>query len=294
MEGVLNGAMQAVAKVGGFGATVTGMADGPDVETTERYTGGGRVTRQRRLAEKQGRVHEIAVTVFGWKVLLLIDAATKIPLAVNVGPLPEHEALWARALVTEARLHLAGGARLAKVGFDHGIWDGPTLGWLDQQGLRGVAPAKAKMAVTADAHAQAAAGEGVTVGRRVHTVRPGPGRMARTTRLETAVVGLTGLTTDDQDGPPEPECQANRRDCQASPINGVVVRTWQGQADGPGGKTVVRTNAPVQQPLRVFDDGDERRRIENCCLKGAKQPWELGHPPRKTNGPCECMWASPC
>jgi hypothetical protein len=38
-----------------------------------------------RIEDKQGRVHEIKVTVYGWKVLLLIDAATKIPLAVKVG-----------------------------------------------------------------------------------------------------------------------------------------------------------------------------------------------------------------
>jgi hypothetical protein len=63
-----------------------------------------------------------------------------------------------------------------------------------------VVPAKANRAGTADARAQAAAGEGLTVGRRVHTVRHGPGKGARTERLETEVVGLTGLTTDDQDG----------------------------------------------------------------------------------------------
>ena len=59
-------------------------------------------------------------------------------------------------------------------------------------------PAKTTMAVTADARAQAAAGEGSTVGRRVHTVRHGQGRRAWTERLETEVVGMTGLTTDDQ------------------------------------------------------------------------------------------------
>jgi hypothetical protein len=36
-------------------------------------------------------------------------------------------------------------------------------------------PAKESMAVTVDARAHAAAGEGVTVGRRAHTVRHGQG-----------------------------------------------------------------------------------------------------------------------
>ncbi len=62
----------------------------------------------------------------------------------------------------------------------------------------------------------------------------------------------------------------------------MVVRKWQGKDDGPGGKTVFLTNAPVEKPLQVFDDDDDRSLIENCCIKEAKQQWDLGHPPQKT------------
>jgi hypothetical protein len=125
LQAVFNGAIRALAKAGVFGQQVTGLADGTDLETTERYTGCGQVTRMVRIEDKRGQVHEIEVTVYGWKVLLWIDAATKIPLAVNVGPIQEHEALWTRALVTHARLNRQGEARLHKVIFDKGFWDGP-------------------------------------------------------------------------------------------------------------------------------------------------------------------------
>jgi hypothetical protein len=138
------------------------------------------------------------------------------------------------------------------------------------------------MAVTADARAQAAAGEDITVGRRVHTVRHGQGREAWTERLETEVVGITGLTTDDPYGTVEHRREANRRDCQAHPIHAVVVRQGQGKDDGPGGKTVFLTEASVDQTWQPFDADDERRLIENCCLKEAKQPWNLRHPPQNT------------
>jgi hypothetical protein len=59
------------------------------------------------------------------------------------------------------------------------------------------------MAVTADARAQAAAGEGITLGRQAHTVRHGQGCTAWRERLETEVVGLIGLTTDDHYGTAE-------------------------------------------------------------------------------------------
>jgi hypothetical protein len=138
------------------------------------------------------------------------------------------------------------------------------------------------MAVPADARAQAAAGEEITVGRRAHTVRHGQGQTARTARLETEVGGIAGLTTDDQYGTPEHGRQTNRRDFQPHPIHAVVVRLWPGRDYGPGGKTVLLTNASVERPLPVFDDDDDRRLIEHCCSKEAKQPWELGHPPQKT------------
>jgi hypothetical protein len=282
LEAVFNGSIRALAHAGVFGAKVTGIADGTDLETTECYRDCGQVTRKVRIEDTQGRMHEIEVTVYGWKVLLLIDAATKIPLAVKVGQIQEHETHWTRALVTQARANLAGHARLQKVVFDKGFLDGTDLWWLDQQGLTFVVPAKTNMAVTADARAQAMAGEGITVGRRVHTVRHGQGRTARSERLETEVVGIAGLTTYDHYGPPEHGRQAHRRDFQANSLNAVVVRKWHGRDYGPGGKTVFLTNASVQPPLTPFDDYDDRSLIENCCIKEAKQQWELGHPPQKT------------
>jgi len=220
--------------------------------------------------------------VYGGKVLLLIAAVTHLPLAGNVGLLQEHEALWARALVTHARMHRAGDAHLAQIVFAQGFGDGPTLWGLDQQGLRLVVPANATMAVTAEARARAAAGAGVTVGQRVHTVRHGQGHGAWTARLAPAVVGITGLTSDEPSGTEAHGRRHNRRDCEPNPIQAVVVRQWQGKDSGPGGNTGFLTKAAVQQPLQPCDDDDDRRRIEHCGSKEATQPWALGPPPQKS------------
>jgi hypothetical protein len=213
-----------LATAGVFSKKVTGMADGTDLETTERYAGCGQATHKRRIADKRGKVHEIEVTVYGWKVLLLIDAVTTIPLAVKVVQIQEHEALWTRALVTQAGANLAGSARLHKVVFDKACLAGTDLWWLDRRGILFVVPAKDNMAVTADARALAAAGEGGTVGRRGHTVRHGQGRAAWTERLETEVVGITGLTTYEQYGTEAHGRHHNRRDFESNLINAVAVR----------------------------------------------------------------------
>jgi hypothetical protein len=93
-EAGFNGAIWALAQAGGLGAKVTGMADGTDLETTEPDIGCGQVPRTVRLEEPQSRVHEVEGTVYGGNGLLLSDAVTKIPLAVKVGTMQDHEVLW--------------------------------------------------------------------------------------------------------------------------------------------------------------------------------------------------------
>ena len=282
LEVLFNHVIRALAKAGVLAAKVTGLVDATDLETTAHYEGCGQVTRQRKITDKRGHVQEIEVTVYGWKLIVLIEARTKIPLAATVVPIQEHETRSLRALVTQARTNLAGPARLHKVVFDKGFLDGVDLWWLAQRDMLFVVPAKDHMAVTIDAQAQAAEGEGVSVGRRAHTVRHGQGKTAWTERLETEVVGITGLTSYDQYGTPEHGRHHNRRDFQANPLNAVVVRQWNGHAYGPSGKTVFLTNAAVDKPLQPFDDDDDRSLIENCWIKEAKQPWNLKHPPQKT------------
>jgi hypothetical protein len=189
LEALLNRVIRALAKAGVWlAAKVTGIVDATDLETTAQDEGCGHVTRTRKITAKRGQVHEIDVTIDGWKLIVLIEARTKIPLAATVVPIQAHETLSLRALVTQARTNLAGHARLHKVVFDRGFVDGVDLWWLQQHGLLLVVPAKENMAVTIDAQAQAAAGEDVTVGRSVHAVRHGQGKTAWTERLEIGVL----------------------------------------------------------------------------------------------------------
>jgi Transposase DDE domain len=281
LEALFNGSIQALAQAGRLGTTVTGILDATDLETTQHYAGCGQVTRKQKVTDKWGKVHQIEVTVYGWKVLVLIEVRTKIPLAVKVVKIHEHEGLWMRALVIQAQANLAGATPLDKLVFDKGFWDGTDLWRLDQRGITFVVPAKDNMAVTADARTQAAAGEEITMGHRVHTARHGQGKTAWTERRETEVVGITGLTTSDQDGTPEHGRHHNRRDFPPHPIKAVVVRKWNGRDYGPGGKTVFLPNAAVTKPLQPFDADDGRSLLEHCCIKEAKQQWDLGHPPQK-------------
>jgi hypothetical protein len=282
LEAVFNGVSRALAQAGVLGKRVPGMMEGSDRETPHSDQGCGQVTRTRRIEDKWGRVQEIEVTVYGWKVLLLIEAVTTSPLAVKVVQIHEHEALWTRALVTQSQANLAGHARLHNVVCERDFLAGTDRWWLDQQGRRFVVPAQDTMAVTADARPRAAAGEGVTIGHRVHTVRHGQGHEAWTERLETEVGEIPGLTTYEPYGTEAHGRHHQRHDFEANPINAMVVRQWHGKDYGPGGNTVCLTNASVAKPRQPFDDYDDRSLIEHGCSKEAKQQWDLKHPPQKT------------
>ena len=137
-----------------------------DRETTERAQGCGQVTRQVRAGRRRMGERTRVRSRSRVEGTLLIDAVTKIPLAGKGGPIDAHETPWTRALVTQARAHLAGTAGLYKRVCDRGCLEGTDLWWLDQQGILWVGPAKTTRAVTVEARAPAAAGAGLSHGRR--------------------------------------------------------------------------------------------------------------------------------
>ena len=84
-------------------------------------------------------------------------------------------------------------------------------------------------------------------------------------------------------GTPEHGRHANRRDFQAQPhqCGGGAPVAGQGLW-ARGQNRVPDQRLGGASPCRPFDDDDDRSLIENCCIKEAKQQWDLGHPPQKT------------
>ncbi len=281
-EAWCHGVIRALATAKVCAATVTGLVEATDLETTAPDEGGGHVTRTRKSTDTRGHVHEIEVVGSGWKRLGVSAAQTTIPLAARGVPIQAHATLALRAWVTQARTPVASHARLPTVVCDPGVWEGVERWWLDQHGIRCVVPAKANLGGTVDAPAHAAAGAGVTVGRRVHTVRQGQGQPAGCERRETAVVGSVGLPPDDQDGTPAHGRHATRRDFQPHPITAVVVRQGTGHAYGPAGTPVFVTKAPGDTPVAPCDDDAARRLLAHGSRTEPTQPWRLTHPPQKT------------
>jgi hypothetical protein len=153
LEAWVNGPLRALATAGLWDATVTGMIEAPDLDTTAADAGRGPATRQRQIPAIPGSGHASAVTVDGWKPIVVRDARPTMPLAVKVVPIHAHEGLSRRAVVTQARPTLAGASRRHQVSCERGVVAGVARGWLAQQGLTCVVPATDHLAVTAEARA---------------------------------------------------------------------------------------------------------------------------------------------
>jgi hypothetical protein len=253
--------------------------DGSKLPTPQSYEGCGKIKQTRKVKVK-GQKEPVTQEyyVYGWKVLVLMDVQTRLPLAMKLVPIQEYEGRWLVPLLEQAQRNLGTHAHIGTIVIDRGYLDGEDLWHVHQLGVRFVIVGKANMAVVQDAHGLAQ-GERARVRERV--VRHGHGKTASEERLRTEVVGLEALTSYDSYGAAEETHHAHRRDYEGQPINAVVVRRWDNRVP-KGGGTVYLTNAPVNDPFTVFDTSDWRSVIENGIFKEGKHPWHLLRFPKRT------------
>src|SRR6266702_2684966 len=279
MERLFNAMVRCVVEWGLVDGPRLAALDGSKLPTPETYESRGKLkqTRSVKVKGQKERATE-EYYVYGWKVLVLIDVHTRLPLAMKVVPIQEYEGRWLVPLLEQAQRNLGTRGHIQTIVIDRGYLDGEDLWRVDQQGVRFVVVSKSNMTVTQDAQALA---KRERVRTRERVVRHGHGKTAREERLRTELVGIEGLTTYDSYGDPEHTQQAQRRDYEGYPINAVVVRRWENWTPTTGG-TVYLTNGPVKDPFVIFDTYDWRSVIENGIFKEGKHPWHLGKFPKKT------------
>jgi hypothetical protein len=279
MERLFNQMVECLARKGFFQGKLIVALDGSKLPTTKKYQGCGKLKESKKVKIKGQK--ELAVQehfIYGWKVLVLIEVQTRLPLAMKVVQIQEYEGCWLLPLVEQAQKNLLGKAQISKVVVDRGYLDGEDLWQLDQRGILFVVVAKAGMVVAIDAQSLA---KDEPSSQRVRVVKRGHGKNATEERLRTELVGIEALTTYDAYGDPEQTKHHNRKDFVGQPINAVVVQMWNNRAPSTDG-IVYLTNGPVSDPFVVFDDYDWRSVIENGIFKEGKHPWHLGQFPQKT------------
>ena len=279
MERLFNRMVQLLARRGLFSGKLVVALDGSKLPTPRSYQGCGKLKQTRSVkvkGQKEAATEEYYV--YGWKVLVLIEVQTRLPLAMKLITIQEYEGKWLVPLLEQAQHNLGTQAHIETIVVDRGYLDGEDLWRVHQLGVIFVICGKASMAVTQDAQGLAKA-ERASVRERV--VRRGHGKTASEQRLRTELVGIEALTSYDQYGDAASTQYAHRTDYVGQPINAVVVRKWENRIPKTGG-TVYLTNGAVRDPFVVFDTYDGRSVIENGIFKEGKYPWHLLNFPKRT------------
>jgi hypothetical protein len=279
IERLFNTMVHLLARRGWFAGTLLVALDGSKVPTPESYEGRGKIKQTRKVKVK-GQKEPVTQEyyVYGWKVLVLIEVQTRLPLAMKLVPIQDYEGKWLIPLLEQAQRNLGTQACIGTIVVDRGYLDGEDLWRVHQKGIIFVICGKSSMAVTQDAQGLAQAQQAVV---RERVVRRGHGKTATDQRLRTELVGLEALTSYDQYGEAHDTQHAHRRDYVGQSINAVVVRKWENRVPQTGG-TVYLTNGEVRDPFVVFDTYDWRSVIENGIFKEGKHPWHLLKFPKRT------------
>src|SRR5947209_14743294 len=181
MESLFNQMVQCVVGWGLVDGERIVALDGSKLETPPTYENCGKLkqTRSVKVKGQKERATE-EYYVYGWKVLVLIDVHTRLPLSMKVVKIEEYEGRWLLPLLEQAQRNLGTRGHIGTIVIDRGYLDGEDLWRVDQQGVRFVVVSKSNMTVTQDAQALA---KRERVCTRERVVRHGHGKTATEERV---------------------------------------------------------------------------------------------------------------
>ena len=239
----------------------TYILDATDLPTTNRYRGCGVKKVVKKVWSQEGKEMEVAEYVYGYKLLVLMEARHKLVVAARVVKINEQEKKFTKRLVREAQQRTGGGVKVLLV--DRGFIDGVLLWWLGKKmGIRFVIPARSNMEISQDL-------------RGFRWEKADGQRVFWEESEEVKVLGVRGLLSYDQFGEEGHKRRKGRKDFQAHPINGVMVVRWKGKDYVPGEEKVFLTLLPVSRPLGVLEQYGLRSEIENQGFRELKQGYHL-------------------
>lgn len=208
--------------------------------------------------------------LFGWRLIVLVDLVTLIPLALKIVQIQSHEAPYLLELVQQAQRNLEPYSRIRWLVVDRAYVDGPSLYALHELGIKFVVIAKTNMKIYATA---CRLSRQALIHQRVETRRHGHGSQAWDEPLVSQVRSVTDLRDWAAYRPPkQPGKRLARHNRPA--LNAVVVQQWRNETPS-GGARVYLTNLPVTDPWPVVDAYDDRSWIENGLFRQNKQFWRL-------------------
>ncbi len=152
MERLFNQMVQLLARWGFFQGQLVVALDGSKLPTPASYEGCGKI-KQTRNVKVKGQKEPVTEEyyLYGWKVLVLIEVHTRLPLAMKLVPIQDYEGKWLVPLLEQAQQNLGKHAPIGTIVVDRGYLDGEDLWRVHQKGVIFVICGKTTMTVTQDA-----------------------------------------------------------------------------------------------------------------------------------------------
>lgn len=283
LERFFNGVIRILADNRFFPKRVHALLDASEIQTTENCTGCGKVSKEKapELRLRKGRIRKVVETVFGFKIWVVWDANSKLPLALRFATINVGDVVLAQEVVAQAMTNLGERSTIKSPAFDRGFIDGKFMWWLDQNDIVFQVPAKKKMHVYSDALSLVGTGAREVQEKKRYT---GRGKTRKTVIDTWEVEGITGLTSAGFYGELGSGSHENRNDFVPNPLNAVVVLTDPFKVNNPNADTmVILTNGDVKKnPMKTYKGYDERSEIENSMFREGKQSWFIERPPQNT------------
>ncbi|OGV62514.1 MAG: hypothetical protein A3K18_05705 [Lentisphaerae bacterium RIFOXYA12_64_32] len=297
LAAMFNGVVRCLAKQGMFPKRIDAVLDATDNEATPGYeTDDGKevpsVTREKRPDVRANRrAKKIKVTVFGWKVWVVWEPVSRIPLAITIDGINVADNEHAYEVLSQARKNVEGYATIRSVALDRGFLDGDLLSKIDGDDVIIYIPARSNLTITTDAREiarraealalQGQSLEGTTYKERIEKVKHGAGKNATVEERKTVVVGIRELPCDWWKAGGSSSA-ANSKTFQPKLLNATVVLRWDGAPADAEKEVVLLTTNPDKDPFAAFDAYDDRSLIENTCNREAKESWFLEHHPKRS------------
>jgi Transposase DDE domain len=285
LEKLFNGVISLLASKGYFPKVVNATLDASEIQSTELCEGCGMVKKEKapELRLRKGRIKKVFERVFGFKIWVVWDPASSLPIAMRFATIETADLTLAKEVITQAVANLGSHVRLNSIAFDRGFTDGALWWWLhDVMKIIFYVPAKSNMAVYQDAKASIDTGIRQT---REQTRNTGHGKNKKSEVDRWDVVGVEGLTSAGFYGPQGSGSHENAKTFVANPINAVVVVHDPFVKNNPNCDTmVILTNDSVKKPLGAYDRYDRRSNMENSLFREAKQAWFIQRPGKNTKG----------
>jgi hypothetical protein len=282
LEKLFNGVISILVAHSFFPKKIHAILDASEIQSSEECKGCGRVKKEKApsLRRRKSRIRKVYEIVFGFKVWVVWDPKSRLPLAMRFAKINVDDTLLAKEVIQQAISNLGDRVKMVSIALDRGFMDGSLLWWLERKGITFYIPAKSNMIVYEDAISLIDNG---IFAQRERKRCLGSGKNKKTVLDRWEVVGIEGLTSAGFYGELASGSHQNRKDFLANPINAVVVLHDPYKENNPNSKTmVILTNDSVKKPLKVYDGYDERSEIENSLFREAKQAWFIQHPPRNT------------